>query len=139
MQCPLCGFTFDEKQMVCHSSCIFNESCGIICCPNCGYQMTDESKSRLAAALRRVLAQRQRPPMKGECALSQLQLGQSATVISVDTENHAREEKLQVLGLTPGARVSLEQKQPTFVLQVGFTEISIERAIADEIQVDPED
>jgi Fe2+ transport system protein FeoA len=138
MECPLCGYTFDETQMACHASCAFNQSCGIICCPNCGYQIPDERKSRLAAALRNTLTKRKKLPASGKCPLSQLQAGQSGLVIDVNTANHARAERLQVLGITPGARITLEQKQPAFVLQVGFTEISIERAIADEIMVDAE-
>jgi len=63
MQCQLCGYEFDERQLSCHAACAFNERCAIICCPNCGYQVVDESKSGLAAALRRALerVRRHRP------------------------------------------------------------------------------
>lgn len=138
MQCPLCGFTFDETLMACHSSCTFNESCGIICCPNCGFQVADERKSRLANALRTALARRRKMVVRGECTLSQLQPGQSGTVLEIHTDNHMRAEKLQVLGITPGARIRLGQRHPAFVLQVGFTEISLEREVADEIMVEVE-
>jgi len=56
MRCQLCGFEFDESGLACHASCALNEHCAIICCPNCGYQVIDESKSSLALALRRMLA-----------------------------------------------------------------------------------
>ena len=55
MQCPLCGFEFDDTQMVCHTSCAFSQHCAIICCPNCGYQIADVSKSVLALKLRQAM------------------------------------------------------------------------------------
>lgn len=138
MQCSLCGFVFDETQMNCHSSCTFNQSCGIICCPNCGFQVADERKSRLASALRDAIARRKQTVITGKCRLTSLQPGQSGTVLEIQTENHARAERLQVLGIMPGAHIRLEQKQPVFVLEVGFTEISVERTIANNIIVHAE-
>jgi Fe2+ transport system protein FeoA len=137
MRCPLCGHEFDETVMSCHSSCVFNENCGIICCPNCGYQLVDEQKTRLATALKRWLSHRkqsndQLSPVR---PLSAMQQGQSGTVVEIISSNHARIERLQVLGLIPDAPITLDQKHPTFVLRVGFTQLSIEREIADEILV----
>ena len=43
--CPLCGNQFDKNAELCHVSCPMAEGCRIICCPNCGYQTVDESKS----------------------------------------------------------------------------------------------
>ena len=138
MRCPLCGFEFEITAMSCHSSCAFNDSCGIICCPNCGYQIPDERKSRLADGLRRFLSRRQnkveeQPPIR---PLSTLLAGQMGRVIAIHSENHARVEKLNVLGLTADAQVIVEQKRPTYVLRVGFTEFSVEADIADEILVE---
>lgn len=133
--CPLCGYEFDETALSCHSSCAFNESCGIICCPNCGYQVADERKSRLAEALKRMMARRQAitSPVR---PLSTLQPGQSGKVVAIDSNNHTRVERLHVLGLIEDVQVTLEQKRPAYVLRVGFTELSLEREIADSILVD---
>jgi Fe2+ transport system protein FeoA len=138
MRCPLCSFEFEVTAMSCHSSCAFNDSCGIICCPNCGYQIPDERKSRLADGLRRFLSRSQgkteeQPAIR---PLSTLSAGQVGRVIAVHSENHARVEKLNVLGLITDAQVIVEQKRPTFVLRVGFTEFSVEADIADEILVE---
>jgi Fe2+ transport system protein FeoA len=138
MRCPLCSYEFDEKQMSCHASCAFNEQCAIICCPNCGYQVVDTTRSKLAQALQRLLSS------KGNASdapapvypLSALQAGQSGTITSVETSSTSRLERLSVLGLVSGARVTLEQKRPTFVLRVGFTELSLERELAEEIFVE---
>ncbi|MER3458271.1 MAG: hypothetical protein C4309_06270 [Chloroflexota bacterium] len=56
MQCPLCGYEFDPSRQHCHSTCPLSERCALICCPNCGYQMPDETKTSVAAWLRRRLA-----------------------------------------------------------------------------------
>lgn len=138
MRCPLCGFEFDATAMSCHTSCAFNESCGIICCPNCGYQLPDERKSRMADALRRFIARRRaeqddQAPVR---PLSALQPGQSGKVIAINSTNHARIERLHVLGLVNDADITLQQKRPTYVLKVGFTELSIDHDIATNIMVD---
>ncbi|MCB8945474.1 MAG: hypothetical protein H6658_17125 [Ardenticatenaceae bacterium] len=46
-KCALCGYEFDAESLVCHSSCPLAHHCAVICCPNCGYQVVDESKSAL--------------------------------------------------------------------------------------------
>lgn len=138
MRCPLCGYEFEASSMACHSSCAFNASCGIICCPNCGYQIPDERKSILAEALRRFLARRRGDgenltPVR---PLSSLRAGQSGKIIAIQSDNHTRVERLNVLGLVADAQVKVEQTRPTYVLNVGFTELTVEREIADEILVE---
>ena len=54
MKCQLCGFEFDERAMDCHGQCPLREGCAIICCPNCGYQVVDTERSRLAGLVRRL-------------------------------------------------------------------------------------
>jgi Fe2+ transport system protein FeoA len=137
MRCPLCGFEFEPTSMSCHSSCAFNDSCGIICCPNCGYQIPDERKSRMADALRRFIARRREETnLEPVRPLSAMQPGQSGKVVAINSENHSRIERLHVLGLVTDALVTLEQKRPTYVLKVGFTELSIDYDIATNIMVD---
>lgn len=139
MHCPLCGFEFDESALSCHSSCAFNKACAVICCPNCGYQVADERKSRLVAAFRAALRRRSARVTDEQAAirpLTAMQPGQSGRVIAIDSISDTRVERLHVLGLVEDAHVALEQKHPTFVVRVGFTEVSLEREIADEIQVE---
>lgn len=140
MKCPLCGYEFDAELLSCHNSCAFNKRCAIICCPNCGYQVADSSKSRLVRAFQRMwkhAAEKQTSPGGDAHALSRLQPGQSACVVSIESTCESRLERLSVFGLTPGAKVTLQQRHPTFVLRVGYTELSLERQIADEIMVQP--
>lgn len=70
--------------------------------------------------------------------LSELCPGQSATVVAVESQNPTRLERLSVFGVVPGCQLTLEQRQPTFVARVGFTELSLERDVADEIVIQPQ-
>jgi len=70
IRCALCGYEFDEYPerrreaclvrsghetgMVCHSQCPLAERCAIICCPNCGYQVVDETKSGMVSLIRKI-------------------------------------------------------------------------------------
>jgi Fe2+ transport system protein FeoA len=101
----------------------------------------DESKSKLAQMLRRAFRQAAPPQAASahtpvSCRLSDLLPGQSATVVSIESRNPSRLERLSVFGIVPGCQLTLEQRQPTFVLRVGFTELSFEREVADEIVID---
>jgi Fe2+ transport system protein FeoA len=134
MRCQLCGFEFDERELTCHASCTFNKYCTIICCPNCGHQSVDESKSVLAQAFRRLFGKENPGPGQAR-HLSDLRPGQSATVESIEECSPSRMEKLSVFGVMPGCPVTLVQRDPAFVVRVGFTELSFEREIAEQIRV----
>ncbi len=145
MRCRMCGFEFDETQMSCHASCALNQYCAVVCCPNCGYQTVDESKSKLAQGLRRAFERMGKRRSAGKATLdnpiarrlSDLQPGQSARVVSIDSRNPTRLEKLSVFGVVPGCQLTLEQRHPAYVLRVGYTELSFERDVADEILIEP--
>ncbi len=141
MRCQLCSYEFDETAMSCHASCSLNEHCGVICCPNCGHQTVDESRSKVAQILRRALRRAPQPLEAARhnttlCRLSDLKPGQAATVVAVESRSSARLERLSVFGIVPGCQLTLEQRRPTFVARVGFTELSFEREIADEILIE---
>src|SRR5215211_7375012 len=125
MQCPLCSYEFDEREMQCHSACALNQSCAVICCPNCGYQMVDMSKSRMtlkvSCALSRLLRQK-RIETNTPSHLSDLRPGQSAQVVSIEAADSAVTDRLRIYGVVPGAQINLQQRSPTFVFHIGYTE-----------------
>ncbi len=42
--CPLCNFQFKESENIkCNTCPLGINNCNMDCCPNCGYQWTDES------------------------------------------------------------------------------------------------
>lgn len=64
-QCALCGYEYDAAKLVCHTSCPLAEHCAVICCPNCGYQVVDETQSATVQWLEKVwgrLGKRPFPP-----------------------------------------------------------------------------
>lgn len=140
MDCPLCGYTFDEAALSCRDAgCPLAElqGCAMICCPNCGYQMPDERQSALAGLLRGV-QKRLTPaaPVIRAQNLSALAPGQSAMVIALRFEDAALLDRLCAYGLAPGSEICLEQTQPAFILKIGETVISIDRRIAEGIVVE---
>ena len=67
MKCQLCGFEFAAEAGRCHTSCPLGASCTLVSCPNCGYQVIDESRSRAAGLLHKVwTALRERTPVGKE-------------------------------------------------------------------------
>ena len=66
---------------------------------------------------------------------NQLEPGQTARVAYLCTREHAVMHKLSALGITPGARVRLLQRWPSYVLQCDETEIALEEDLARNVYV----
>lgn len=145
MQCPLCSFEF-EPRSGCSTSCPFGSGCNLVCCPNCGYQGVDPERSRLAGWVQRAISRFTGPkPVHatgpagdgGRIALSRLDLGIDATVVDLSAMSPARALRLGAFGLSTGAHVRLVQRRPVPVLRIGETDLGLESAVLDEIQVVP--
>jgi DtxR family Mn-dependent transcriptional regulator len=65
----------------------------------------------------------------------QLDVGESAPIAYLCTTEHARMLKLSSLGMTPGNRLKLLQKWPSFVFQCDETEIAVDADVARSIYV----
>ncbi|MDO8493880.1 MAG: hypothetical protein Q7S68_00890 [Deltaproteobacteria bacterium] len=44
--CSLCGWQFPKAKAACHG-CILSKGCGLIKCPNCGYEFAAETESKV--------------------------------------------------------------------------------------------
>jgi hypothetical protein len=53
MKCALCGHEFTQEEAVCNPACPMAEGCLVVCCPRCGYQTLDESRSVLVRLARK--------------------------------------------------------------------------------------
>lgn len=53
MKCGLCGHKFSQDDVRCSSACPLAGGCPVICCPRCGYQTLDESRSVLVRLARK--------------------------------------------------------------------------------------
>ncbi len=131
--CPLCGFEFEPEDALCAHGCPLRAHCALVRCPSCDYEFPERPRPR--SWLRRLLGGGE-PTGEGECqamSVDQLGAGQSARVLSLSGDRN----RLAVFGLVPGAEITLLQRRPACVVQVGQTELALDRAIARRILVQP--
>jgi len=89
-----------------------------------------------------------RPIPRGECCdrirteiqplvtrLSDASLGAPVRIVFITPKSRKRLEKLSALGIVPGSRLRLLQRNPSFVIQIGQTTVAVDRDITDEIYV----
>jgi Fe2+ transport system protein FeoA len=145
VRCRLCSFEFEADGLACHSGCPLGSRCSLICCPNCGYQVVDESKSGLATALKRLWRSRdeeEQPPPRGRGSDDGVPLTHVATGAEVEVHGFeempaGRASRLTAFGLTPGTPVAILQRRPVPVVRVGETELALSEEILRQIVVRP--
>lgn len=141
VQCPLCSFEFLPVGDACHTGCPLAGHCHMICCPNCGYQMVDTTRSRLAGWLRRLWPQGAQPdrtaggPRPLPLVLGQAPLRETLVVQSLDGLAPQIQARFSVLGLLPGAQVQLLQRRPAPIVRVGETELAVGLELLDNVKV----
>lgn len=147
--CPLCSYTFTPSGLACHSHCPLGSRCNLICCPHCGYQLIDESRSRTAGWLRRVLPARDdnrtatahstmRPSsVQGALPLTHIPVGAVVEVCAFENVGAEQLARFTAFGLTPGTRIEVVQRQPAPVLRIGETELAVSRELVEQIWVQP--
>jgi len=69
--------------------------------------------------------------------LSQSAIGGSYRVVFIASRSHRRMDRLAAFGVVPGALLRLHQRLPTFMIQVGGTDIALEQEVAADIFVVP--
>ena len=67
--------------------------------------------------------------------LSRLRLGEEATVVFLHLRRHDYLQRLSAFGLAPGRRIRLRQLHPAMVVQLGETELALERHVGEDIFV----
>ncbi len=70
--------------------------------------------------------------------LTRLRRGQSGRIVGLSPSRQADLQKLITLGLFPGERVIILHHKPLHVVQVGYTQIALDRQGAGSIIVQPE-
>jgi Fe2+ transport system protein FeoA len=116
--------------------------CNLICCPNCGYQVVDESKSRFANLLHRLWPPPGQSQEKGQQAressvvpLTHIPVGRTVEVCRLADMPPNRMTRLSAFGLVPGSRVEVLQRRPAPVVRVGETELALSEQILGQIWV----
>jgi DtxR family Mn-dependent transcriptional regulator len=67
--------------------------------------------------------------------LSDASIGDPYRIIFIMPKQKKRLERLSNIGILPGTVLTLIQKKPSYVLQIGETMIAVDRGIADEIYI----
>ena len=67
--------------------------------------------------------------------LSKLKQGQSGTVAELDTSDKNILKKLMVMGVMPGMPLKVIQTFPSYVFEVGYTQVAVDKDIASAILV----
>lgn len=67
--------------------------------------------------------------------LSQLTDGNEAVISQVDTRDRETLNKIMALGILPGMSVTMIQRYPTFVFQVGNTRVTADEDLVNKILV----
>ncbi len=156
MKCGFCGHELTEEgiEKACKGCSAFG-GCRLVKCPNCGYEQPQQPK--WLKALVQLMAKKQakfffspqqesipstnqEKKISSELAqmtpLSELRTGASARVVQIvhDPEGHWR--KLNALGIVPGATVCLIQRFPTYVVQVGLSQLALDRQLTSQVLVE---
>jgi Fe2+ transport system protein FeoA/rubredoxin len=132
LTCPLCGFGFEPEDALCAHGCPLRSHCALVRCPACDYEFTEQP--RRGAWLRRLLGGTPPASSEGQCealSVDQLAAGQTASVLSLSGSRN----RLAVFGLVPGTEITLLQRRPACVVQVGETELALDLEIARRILV----
>jgi len=69
-------------------------------------------------------------------ALSTVTIGQSQTVVYLETDEHNVMRKLMALGIMPGSDLVLEQRFPSYIIKVGHTRTALDGETAASIFVE---
>jgi Fe2+ transport system protein FeoA len=160
LTCPLCGFEFAPSDTSCHHGCPFQSACSLTRCPLCEYEFPATPKGlswlqgwlqgwrqRRRAARTALAAQAARKTpgcvSAAVCAdregglltVRELAGGDRAEVVHLEAEDEGRSNALAVFGLVPGSEVTLVQRLPSYVLQVGETMLALDAEVAGSIVV----
>lgn len=163
LTCPLCGFEFAPADTACHHGCPLKTACNLTRCPLCEYEFPATPRSvswlqglfrRRRAAKRAAAARRRaaRAPSRGPrpkhhpgttcpehddemLTVKDLAGGDRAEVLHLEADDPDRSNSLAVFGLVPGSEITLVQRRPSFVLQVGETMLALDAEVAGSIVV----
>lgn len=68
-------------------------------------------------------------------SLVEMKKYEKAKIMHIRTEDATKLRKLMAFGIMPGLEISVLQKYPSVVIQVGFTQVALDDDIASEILV----
>lgn len=73
--------------------------------------------------------------MTKETCLTELKHGQKGIVAELNTDDENILKKLMSMGILPGMPLKVIQTFPSYVFQVGYTQVAVDKTIASAILV----
>ncbi len=67
--------------------------------------------------------------------LSELQKGQGGKIAYIHTNDRTMLKKIMAMGALPGLAITLTQRFPSYVFQIGESRFAVDKNVADQIQV----
>lgn len=163
MKCALCGYEFggDEGQTNC-PGCPLAGLCSMVRCPNCGYDnprgskvgnaihrmwhgvVGGESRGNIAVCVPAEAGVSPGRPVPlamgpesqlGAVPLDTVAAGGTGRIAGLTTREATGAQRLLAMGVVPGSPFKLLRSFPAYVLEVGFTQVAVDDAIAQEILV----
>lgn len=127
MKCALCGFCYSEQeaQKSC-SHCLVTKGCKLVRCPNCGFETPPEP--RWLTYIRDRFS-------RSHFLLTDLETNRESEIVSIQTRDPKKLQKLIALGLFPGVKLTLIQKFPSYTFQMGHSQFVVDRELAECICV----
>jgi DtxR family Mn-dependent transcriptional regulator len=123
----------DTSSLACRFEHILNEEVTEAVCTLLGHPPTCPHGCRIppGPCCRRALRE-VRPLIH---PLSDCAPGSRLRIVFITPSVHQRLDRLNSMGVLPGEVIHLHQKQPSFVIRIGATEVAIEKDVAREIFV----
>lgn len=70
------------------------------------------------------------------CRLTEMPCGQHGRVVNISTVEQRRFRKFMAMGIMPGVSITLVQRFPSYVFQVGFTQVTMDSETAMHVEVE---
>ncbi len=71
--------------------------------------------------------------------MTKLSVNQAGKIAHINTHDHKKLQKIMAMGVLPGMAVTLIQKFPSYVFQVGQSQFAIDKELASCIYVRPKE
>lgn len=71
--------------------------------------------------------------------ITELRQGEKAVIVAVAAEHANELRKMMVFGLITGAEIEVLQEFPCYVLQIGNTQLAMDKKMAKHIEVNKKD
>lgn len=69
-------------------------------------------------------------------SITNLKKGEEGIIKEINTEDKSTLRKLMAMGILPGMKLKMIQTFPSYVFQVGYTQVAVDKDIASVIIID---